>query len=152
MAENFFSILKTECIYRHHPATFDEARILIDNYMIITSISTITSASSSKLEWRRSRCATPLKTQYFLLRGLFCAVRIIWDCSNLSPGERKKLLLTRALLRDAPFLLLDEPLNHLDEDGKRARLAQLEKRRTGLLLISHVCVEVRNTSVISYFL
>ena len=33
---------------------------------------------------------------------------------NLSPGERKKILLTRAFLRDAPFLLLDEPLNHLD--------------------------------------
>ena len=33
MAENFFSIIKTECIYRHHPATFDEARMLIDNYI-----------------------------------------------------------------------------------------------------------------------
>ena len=33
MAENFFSILKTECIYRHAPATFDEARALIDNYI-----------------------------------------------------------------------------------------------------------------------
>lgn len=33
MAENFFSILKTECIYRHMPATFDEARTLIDNYI-----------------------------------------------------------------------------------------------------------------------
>lgn len=33
MAENFFSILKTECIYRHHPSTFDEARMLIDNYI-----------------------------------------------------------------------------------------------------------------------
>ena len=33
MAENFFSILKTECIYRHLPSTFDEARILIDNYI-----------------------------------------------------------------------------------------------------------------------
>ena len=33
MAENFFSILKTECIYRHHPSTFDEARTLIDNYI-----------------------------------------------------------------------------------------------------------------------
>ncbi|MGN9098725.1 IS3 family transposase, partial [Flintibacter porci] len=27
------SILKTECIYRHLPATFDEARTLIDNYI-----------------------------------------------------------------------------------------------------------------------
>ena len=33
MAENFFSILKTECIYRHLPATFDEAKVLIDNYI-----------------------------------------------------------------------------------------------------------------------
>ena len=33
MAENFFSILKTECIYRHLPATLDEARSLIDHYI-----------------------------------------------------------------------------------------------------------------------
>ena len=33
MAENFFSIIKTECIYRHKPKTFDEARELIDNYI-----------------------------------------------------------------------------------------------------------------------
>ena len=33
MAENFFSILKTECIYRHPPATFEEARALIDDYI-----------------------------------------------------------------------------------------------------------------------
>ena len=33
MAENFFSILKTECIYRHKPKTFKEANDLIDNYI-----------------------------------------------------------------------------------------------------------------------
>ena len=33
MAENFFSILKAECIYRHMPTTFDEARTLIDHYI-----------------------------------------------------------------------------------------------------------------------
>ena len=33
MAENFFSILKTECIYRHKPATFSEANELIDRYI-----------------------------------------------------------------------------------------------------------------------
>ena len=33
MAENFFSILKTECIYRHQAATFEEAKTLIDNYI-----------------------------------------------------------------------------------------------------------------------
>ena len=33
MAENFFSILKTECIYRHKPATFSEANEMIDCYI-----------------------------------------------------------------------------------------------------------------------
>ena len=33
MAENFFSILKTECIYRHKPATLSEANEMIDRYI-----------------------------------------------------------------------------------------------------------------------
>ncbi len=33
MAENFFSILKTDCIYRHKPATFCEANEMIDRYI-----------------------------------------------------------------------------------------------------------------------
>ena len=33
MAENFFSILKTECIYRHKPDTFSEANEMIDRYI-----------------------------------------------------------------------------------------------------------------------
>ena len=33
MAENFFSILKTECIYRHKPGSFKEANEMIDRYI-----------------------------------------------------------------------------------------------------------------------
>ena len=33
LAENFFGILKAECIYRHKPKTFEEARKLIDDYI-----------------------------------------------------------------------------------------------------------------------
>ena len=33
MAENFFSILKTECIYRQKPTTFTEANEMIDRYI-----------------------------------------------------------------------------------------------------------------------
>ena len=33
MAENFFSVLKTECIYRHKPAAFSEANEMIDRYI-----------------------------------------------------------------------------------------------------------------------
>ena len=34
MAENFFAILKTECIYRHKPSTFSEANDMIDRYIL----------------------------------------------------------------------------------------------------------------------
>lgn len=33
MAENFFSILKTECIYRHKPASFEEANDMMDRFI-----------------------------------------------------------------------------------------------------------------------
>lgn len=33
LAENFFSILKTECIYRQKIATFQQARELIDEFI-----------------------------------------------------------------------------------------------------------------------
>lgn len=55
---------------------------------------------------------------------------------NLSPGERKKLLIARALLRDTPFLALDEPLNHLDKEGQAALEAMIAGRK-GLIIVSH---------------
>ena len=33
MAENFFSILKTECIYRRKPAIFSESNEMIGRYI-----------------------------------------------------------------------------------------------------------------------
>ena len=33
MAENFFSILKTECIHRIKLQTYEDARLLIDEYI-----------------------------------------------------------------------------------------------------------------------
>ena len=33
LAENFFGILKTECIYRHKPATLNEAKDMIERYI-----------------------------------------------------------------------------------------------------------------------
>lgn len=37
MAGNFFSILKTGCIYRHKPAIFLEANEMIDRYIHFNS-------------------------------------------------------------------------------------------------------------------
>lgn len=54
MAENFFSILKTECIYRHKLKSFDEARQLIDEYIDFYNNERIqTNTSLTPLEKRR---------------------------------------------------------------------------------------------------
>jgi thiol reductant ABC exporter CydD subunit len=57
----------------------------------------------------------------------------------LSPGERRRLALARAALRDAPLLLLDEPTADLDPasvDVVATAIARLRPGRT-VLLIAH---------------
>lgn len=73
-------------------------------------------------------------------KTFFCEVEA--EGKNLSPGERKKLLLTRALLKEAPFLALDEPLNHLDADGAGV-LEEILRNRRGILLISHRAFDIQ---------
>ena len=54
MAENFFSILKAECIYRHKLKTFEEARRLIDEHIDFYNNERIqTKTSLTPLEKRR---------------------------------------------------------------------------------------------------
>jgi ATP-binding cassette subfamily C protein CydC len=60
---------------------------------------------------------------------------------RLSGGERRRLALARALLRPAPWLVLDEPTEGLDAETESLVLERLDQRlgRTaqGLVLISH---------------
>lgn len=58
---------------------------------------------------------------------------------RLSGGERQRLAFARALLRPAPFLILDEPTAHLDPANERAILDEIadEARARGVLLITH---------------
>lgn len=58
---------------------------------------------------------------------------------RLSGGERQRLATARALLREAPFLILDEPLAHIDADGAEQLYQHALKpgERRGVLLITH---------------
>ena len=55
--------------------------------------------------------------------------------SVLSGGERSRLLLCQILVQQANFLLLDEPNNHLDIQGRHV-LEQLGKRTGGIVQAS----------------
>ncbi|MDC7121171.1 thiol reductant ABC exporter subunit CydC [Cellulomonas fimi] len=63
------------------------------------------------------------------------------DARTVSGGERRRLLLARALLAPAPLLLVDEPAEHLDAaTADRLVGTLLDEARTGrrgVLLITH---------------
>jgi iron complex transport system ATP-binding protein len=59
------------------------------------------------------------------LEDLHCANLADRRLGQLSDGERQRLCLARALVQDAPVLLLDEPLSHLDPPAKAELLALL---------------------------
>ncbi len=56
--------------------------------------------------------------------------------SSLSGGEQVKLLLAALFLKKHRFLLIDEPTDHLDADGRRA-VARWLAGKTGFILVSH---------------
>lgn len=71
--------------------------------------------------------------------------RAFEDGADLSIGEWQRVALARAFLRDAPFLVLDEPTASLDPHAERElfeAMRQLQRDRA-VLLISHRFSSVR---------
>jgi ATP-binding cassette subfamily C protein CydD len=60
--------------------------------------------------------------------------------AGLSVGQRQRVALTRALLSDAPLVVLDEPTAHLDAAGERVVLATVRALREAgrtVVLVAH---------------
>lgn len=59
---------------------------------------------------------------------------------TVSGGERRRLLLARALLCPAPVHLIDEPAEHLDQDGidaLRALVTAMKQQGKSVVLVTH---------------
>ncbi|WP_269858393.1 ABC transporter ATP-binding protein [Streptomyces sp. RPT161] len=58
---------------------------------------------------------------------------------NFSRGQRQRIAIARALLRDAPILILDEPTSHLDVEAEAEVMRALEHLTRGrtVIVISH---------------
>lgn len=66
-------------------------------------------------------------------------------CGALSTGQKRRVVLARALVHDPPLLLLDEPTDGLDVGGRRDVLSlvrQLAAEGRAVLLSSHIMGEV----------
>lgn len=71
---------------------------------------------------------------------------------NLSHGQRQRIAIARAAVRDAPLLLLDEPTTGLDEENERLvrdALQRLAKGRT-TLLVTHDLRDVTTADTIVF--
>jgi subfamily B ATP-binding cassette protein MsbA len=76
--------------------------------------------------------------------------RIVPSDSSFSGGERQRLSIARAILRDAPILLLDEPTSALDSESEsliRAGLDRLARGRT-TLVIAHRLTTILDSDMI----
>lgn len=74
--------------------------------------------------------------------GLLTENHLTLAWNTASGGERKRTLLTRALLRNPKLLILDEPMNHLDETSRFIVISALKKFVTeadgrAIILVSH---------------
>ncbi|MFI6170286.1 ABC-F family ATP-binding cassette domain-containing protein [Nocardia sp. NPDC051052] len=56
---------------------------------------------------------------------------------NLSGGERRRVALAAALVRELDLLVLDEPTNHLDVEGVQWLAEHLLNRRSSLVVVTH---------------
>ena len=66
--------------------------------------------------------------------------------ATLSGGERQRIAIARALLKDAPILILDEPTSALDAETEKLLLQALDRLMAGrtTFIIAHRLSTIRN--------
>ncbi len=69
------------------------------------------------------------------------------DAATLSGGQKTRLMLAAALVRNPDFMILDEPTNHLDIVMTQWLEAYLREFKGGLLVVSHDRAFLDNVAV-----
>jgi ABC-type multidrug transport system fused ATPase/permease subunit len=80
------------------------------------------------------------------------ATRVGRGGSQLSVGQRQRLAIARALVRDTPILILDEPTSAIDPETEQALVASLREAGRGrlVLVIAHRLSTIRSADRILF--
>ena len=85
----------------------------------------------------RERPMSQTEARNFLHFFLFSGDSVFRPVGACSFGERSRLQLARLVLRGCNLLLLDEPLNHLDIEGREHFEAALDAFAGAVIVVSH---------------
>jgi ATP-binding cassette subfamily F protein 3 len=92
---------------------------------------TVLGALRSTVTWSDGECRS------FLHRYLFAGDEVFRSLAACSYGERARLALARLVARGCDFLVLDEPLNHLDIRARERFEEPLAAFNGTVLTVSH---------------
>jgi ATP-binding cassette subfamily F protein 3 len=85
----------------------------------------------------RKSGATQLEARTFLGAMKLRREEVLKRCREFSRGEQAKIIIARLLLSRTNFLILDEPMNHLDIEAREALEGALAKHPGTILFVSH---------------
>jgi ATP-binding cassette subfamily F protein 3 len=83
------------------------------------------------------RAMSETEARGFLHHFLFAGDAVFRRVGDCSMGERTRLQLARLVLRGCTLLLLDEPLNHLDIEGREHFEAALAAYEGTVIAVAH---------------
>ncbi len=97
----------------------------------------ITDGLADEQDFDLARWALPADAEAALARVGLSGVELDRPLATLSGGQRARVVLASAWLAGPEFLLMDEPTNNLDTDGRDAVYAMLADWPGGILVASH---------------
>lgn len=122
------------------------AYVTQDSYLFPGSIreNLLAADNTASIERLRETCARAGILEFVEERG--------WDAAAgergvaLSGGEKQRISIARAMLKDAPLLLLDEPTSALDAEAERVVQESLEQLMEGktVLVVAHRLATIRH--------
>jgi iron complex transport system ATP-binding protein len=116
-----------------------------------TAVQVVLTGATGTIQVLEERLDDPTRERAVrLLEQFGCAAVAEHAFASCSQGERRRILLARALMRRPPLLLLDEPADGLDLPGREALLAALallagEQPAPAVVLVTHHLEELPPT-------